>query len=540
MVEDVSHAVVQILTPSGSGSGFIVDADGRVVTNAHVVQRFSSVEVRLVGGQSYTGRVLGVDEVADLAVVEIDARRNFQPVTFGDSDHVSVGDDVIAMGFPLGNMLQGSSPTITKGIVSAKRVSGSGVELLQTDAAINPGNSGGPLFGSGGEVVGINTAKLFETEDGRPVDGIGLAISINEVKDRLDSLASGRNITVDTPTPIPTPVPTPSSQRGSEPFFADSADLRHDDDGFIETLTTLDSVRNFFVSSEFEVPYDASVGDWTVGFLFRNSGGGNLSYVAVAQDGRSSHHVRHDGEDTTLESGDIGSWNQNVGDTNTVSLFVVEERGWLFVNSEYVTDLDVSSGSGEGELEVATGLFENNEVPGYSTSVSNVEAWELSILYGPQDGSLTQDSAFIRTQEAGVDVSFAYARVEFAISDATDTWSGGFLFRIKDQDDFLIFTVTSGSWWRVSRAAHSDERWETLEESYSYEIDVDDLILNRVEIFFVGHIAILYVNDQLLGTADISSVTTSGDVEFGYGIYRDNDPSTARFEEFTVWGLEEF
>lgn len=538
MVEDVSPAVVQIATSDGaSGSGFIVDSDGRVVTNAHVVQGFSSVEVRLVSGQSYTGRVLGVDEIADLAVVQIESRRSFEPVKLGDSDSVSVGDDVVVMGFPLGDILQGSTPSATNGIVSAKRVSGSGVERLQTNAAINPGNSGGPLFGSDGKVVGVTTAR-YEEAYGRPVQGIGLAVSINEVKDRLDSLTKGRNVLHSTPTPAP--VPTPRSPRDSRRFYLDSAELPHDDDGFIETLTVLDRVRNFLVSSEFEVPYDASVGDWTVGFLFRNSGGGNLAYVAVNQDGLYSHYVRHDGDETALESGYVGNWNSNAGDVNAVSLFVVEDRGWLFVNSEYVTVLGVSGGSKEGELEVATGLFENNEVPGYSTKVSGVQAWELSNLYGPQDGTLARQPGFISTHESGVDVSFAYASVEFAVSDAVNTWSGGFLFRIKHQEDFLTFTVTSESSWDVSRATQSGEDWETLMEGYSNQIDVDAPVLNRMEIFFVGHIAIMYVNDHLLGTANIEPVTTSGDVEFGYGIYIDDDPSTVRFEEFTVWGLEEF
>ena len=392
MVEDVSPAVVQIVTPDGaSGSGFIIDSNGRVVTNEHVVRGFSSVEVRLVGGQSYTGRVLGVDEVADLAVVQIESRRSFEAVNLADSDLVSEGDDVVAMGFPLGGVR-----TVTDGIVSARIVSGSGVELLQTNAAINPGNSGGPLFDLSGKVVGVNTSRYEET-NGRPVHGISFAVSINEVKDRLDSLSRGQSVVNQTPTPAP--AATPGSVGGDDWFYLDSAELNHDDDGFIETLVALDSVRDFWISSEFEVPYDASLGDWSVGFLFRNSGDGNLSYVAVTQDGQYSHYLRHDGEDAVLEGGYVGTWNQNAGDVNAVSLFVVENRGWLFVNSAYVMDLDVSGGSKKGELEVATGLFENNEVPGYSTRISNVRAQELSILYGPQDDSLNRDPRIHRNPQ---------------------------------------------------------------------------------------------------------------------------------------------
>jgi S1-C subfamily serine protease len=113
----------------------------------------------------------------------------FRDRTLGDSDTVVVGEDVIAMGFPSGDIeVLHDSPTITKGIVSAKRVSGSGVRLLQTDAAINPGTSDGPLFDRDGRVVGVNTLKIFESGDGRPVEGIGLVVAISEVKDRMGSL----------------------------------------------------------------------------------------------------------------------------------------------------------------------------------------------------------------------------------------------------------------------------------------------------------------------------------------------------------------
>ena len=143
------------------------------------------------------GSVLGVDEVADVALINIRGYRSLDPVTLGDSNEIMVGEDVIAMGFPLGDTL-GASPTITRGIVSAKRSSKSDITLLQTDAAINPGNSGGPLLGRNGQVVGVNTSKLFRSDDGRPVEGIGLAVSINDVRDRLASLARGESVLLDT------------------------------------------------------------------------------------------------------------------------------------------------------------------------------------------------------------------------------------------------------------------------------------------------------------------------------------------------------
>lgn len=197
-IERIERGLVYIKTPSDSGSGFIIEEDGLVVTNAHVVEDFETVSVVTADGAEYAGDVLGVDEIADLALVKVRAGRRFATMGLGNSDSVQVGDDVIALGFPLRYEL-GSSLTVTRGIVSSKRVS-DGVEELQTDAAINPGNSGGPLVDRDGRVIGVNYAEL-PLSDGSPVDNIGFSIAVNELKKRMDALAKGNNVLLPTPTP---------------------------------------------------------------------------------------------------------------------------------------------------------------------------------------------------------------------------------------------------------------------------------------------------------------------------------------------------
>ena len=160
-----------------------------MLTNAHVVGSSSVVTILLEGIYELEGMVIGVDEVMDLAVIRLEGGRTYDTIPLGDSSDTRVGDDVIAIGFPLGSILTGSA-TVTKGVVSSQRYSENDVTFLQTDAAINPGNSGGPLVNSSGEVVGINTSK-YEQVYGRPIEGIGLAISINDVKARLEFLMSG-------------------------------------------------------------------------------------------------------------------------------------------------------------------------------------------------------------------------------------------------------------------------------------------------------------------------------------------------------------
>ena len=175
----------------GQGSGFIINEQGDILTNAHVVDGTDQVTVKLKDGRSFEGYVEGIDDITDLAVIRIDAGREPLPISrLGNSDDVEVGDWAIAVGNPLG-----LDNTVTLGIVSTLKRSSAAVgipdkriDFIQTDAAINPGNSGGPLLNAQGEVIGINTAIRADAM------GIGFAIPINKAKAVQASLARGERI----------------------------------------------------------------------------------------------------------------------------------------------------------------------------------------------------------------------------------------------------------------------------------------------------------------------------------------------------------
>ena len=168
----------QAVPRTGVGSGLILDSDGRILTNNHVISSAQLVNVTLVDGRSYPASFVGADPVTDLAVIQISAAQ-LVPARLGKSSKIEVGEDVIAVGHALG--LKGG-PTVSKGVISAvnRTISvnsqTSMVDLIQTDASINPGNSGGPLVNTSGEVIGINTAII----DGS--NGIGFAINIDDAK----------------------------------------------------------------------------------------------------------------------------------------------------------------------------------------------------------------------------------------------------------------------------------------------------------------------------------------------------------------------
>jgi serine protease Do len=162
------------------GSGFVIEPDGLIITNSHVVKGADEIKVKTSEEKSYIAKIVGTDPKTDIALIKIEVEEKLPAVILGDSDKLRIGDWVVAIGNPFG-----LEQTVTAGIVSAKgRVIGSGPydDFIQTDASINPGNSGGPLFNVDGKVVGINTAIVAAAQ------GIGFAIPINIAKDLMPQL----------------------------------------------------------------------------------------------------------------------------------------------------------------------------------------------------------------------------------------------------------------------------------------------------------------------------------------------------------------
>ncbi len=183
-----SNIFGQVTNTASSGSGFIISEDGYIVTNYHVIENAKTLTVITSDGSEYSAEVIGSDDGNDFALLKIDAT-GLPAVKLGKSSDLIIGDQVVAIGNPLGELTN----SLTVGYVSAKErdvtASGSIINMLQTDAAINPGNSGGPLFNMNGEVIGITTAKYSgTTSSGASIEGIGFAIPIDDVASMIDEL----------------------------------------------------------------------------------------------------------------------------------------------------------------------------------------------------------------------------------------------------------------------------------------------------------------------------------------------------------------
>ena len=223
IVSKVEHGVVQVITPHGSGSGFVVSDAGHVITNAHVVANAkglvrygATVTVRFLGKVDVDGVILdtGIPDNVDLACLQVIGNPLHIPLHLGNSDSAQVPDQVIAVGYPVPSQIQ-DALTVTQGIISAKHYGPP--PALQTDADINPGNSGGPLIDQQGNVIGVNTWGVDWA--GRvPVAGINFAIAANAVKLQFPFIARAINPPA-TPKPdTPAPAP-PKTQRGGAPQY---------------------------------------------------------------------------------------------------------------------------------------------------------------------------------------------------------------------------------------------------------------------------------------------------------------------------------
>lgn len=186
----------QPVSQAAAGSGFVITSDGYILTNYHVIEDADSIQVAFVDGTTYDATLVGGESENDIAVLKIDAT-GLTPVIIGDSDNVKVGEQVVAIGNPLGEL----TFSMTSGIVSAKDRSitmenGNVMNMIQTDTAINNGNSGGPLFDMYGQVIGITSAKLSGSSSSQAtIEGLGFAIPINDIKDMVTDIMENGYVT---------------------------------------------------------------------------------------------------------------------------------------------------------------------------------------------------------------------------------------------------------------------------------------------------------------------------------------------------------
>ena len=396
--------MVRIETYDGGGTGVIFETQGQtayLVTNHHVVEGYSQVNVVVNDYTTYLGTVRGTDRVSDLAVVSICCGR-FRALPFGDTSRLEPGDEVVAIGYALG--LSGQA-TITRGIVSAMRYDSLlQSNVIQTDAALNPGNSGGPMLSMSGEILGINTFRIDESDSGRAAEGLGFAVSETTVQARIPTLKTARAAPTPTPTRRPTPTPSYGGGWGGGYGPADG-ELWHDpSDGIIETEEAGIFLTDTIIAATFVNPYSATTQSWDYGFMFRKQWGGSVVFLVVSSYGAWELYWREDNnsESQDISTGKLRTFQTWDGGSNRLWVAVVGERGYFFVNGEFIAVLDLSAVTGPGDVSVITGAYTGNERVGAVTRFKEFQVGALRKEYGPVSGKLEDETDHIGLHPSGL------------------------------------------------------------------------------------------------------------------------------------------
>ena len=534
VVESARQSVVHVVrSAGGSGSGFIVDSAGYILTNEHVVSGGGRLTVILDDGTRKSASVMVSDATLDIALLKIDTPHQLPALSFATK--AREGEQVIALGYPFSDEL-GGEMTTTVGIVSAFRTLG-GVDYVQTDAAVNFGNSGGPLLNLRGEVVGMNTRGISKDQS----EGLNLAIHYELLATELWAM-----ILTAEAAPTATPKPVASSKIVFGPV---SESIPHDpDDGFLEIYHSSTWLADAVIEARFLNPYSRQKGEWDIGFLFRYRQGReyNLFHaVIIHSNGSWYHDLRTDEEKNRRLASDYSPHiTTSAHEYNDVRVVVFGDKGTLFINDNYIATLDLSGLKEEGTVAIATEWFADAGISGKSTTFENFTVRERKPLYGPVSGELKhspgddQVEVHYAEDDEGLWLSFYDLEVEATFynpySRSVKGWNYGFFIRAFT--DNLRFIVNSNEKWHV--IAWLDGESQDLEfGEIQTEFKANTGASNHLRAIVVGEQAEFYVNGHLVGVIDVGSVTFDGPVGVGTGFYNDSEVAGAvtRFEDFIVW-----
>ena len=539
MVERVRSAVVRIDTDFGSGSGVVFEREGQsayVATNHHVVNGSTRITVTVNDRQSYTGELLGTDSIQDLAVLRI-CCGSYTVAPFADTWNLSSGTEVVTIGYALG--IPGEA-TVTRGIVSALRYDQRYTSwVIQTDAAINPGNSGGPMFSIDGKVLGINTFKASEVG----VEGLGFAIAAQTVRATLPLLKAW------TPTPTPTArtTPLPTSRPTATPPSALSSDfgpldgeLLHDPtDGLVERQRARVSMADFIVEATFINPYSASTNDWSYGFKLRDAGRGQTTIHIAISSSRSWELLVVTPDSAVyyqvVDDGFITSLRLNDGDRNHIRIIGFGGRGVLFVNGNFVSNLELSDVTHEGDVSILAGIYTGHEVAGEVTRFEGFRVDELTKKYGPVEGAI-EDSTADRVgihNASGVRARDLVMEAEF-INPLGSDWYYGFGFRNPESNRLDVIGVTDEGWWSHNTRGTGDADYTTVKEGSVADSRMWASHSHHLLLIAIEEVGWLFSDDELVATLDLTSNQDYGN-SFALAGFFNNHNGTVTFEGFTVW-----
>ena len=540
VVDTARPSVVRVVTEDGSGTGFVIDDSGYILTNEHVVEGLTRVTIVLHGGAQISARVVSADAARDIALLKVDNIPGLAPLAFASA--AREGEDVIALGFPLGLH---ESMTVTRGIVSAIRTF-SGVKHLQTDAAINPGNSGGPLLNDRGEIVGMNTFIQREIE-GREYDaqGIGFAVSFDVLETRYAAMKSSPSLPPTpaarvTPTAAPRVTPKPAPSRGFGPV---SGELEHDEDNFVPHLYAPVNLTNSVIEATLVDTHSQHGRGWSHGFFFRKVDQ-RYYILTIASSGAWYLDLRdgeppHDAID--VQSGYSHNIKVGAGSENHVRLITLDDRGWLFINDTFEAQLDLGEISDAGGVSLIGVWFNDHEYPGTTTVYKNFSVRPIEVAHESNNGTIEHSG-----EESGVDTHRSRAWMADGIMEARyfnpffvpqGEWFSGLFFR--DGNYGRPHLVALAGWGGWIQASWTGSTWIILVTEAEEKVTTARGNANLLLVIALGDTGHLFINNSYVADLDLSDWTGTGRVHLTAGVLEGNTGTgvSTQFERFAVWSI---
>ena len=525
--------MVRIEGATSAGSGFVVDANGYILTNEHVISGQSRLTVVFDNGARLTATVIASDATRDIALLKVTAAGTLIVLPF--ATEVREGEEVVALGHPL-NL--GGSMTITKGIVSAFRTTG-GVSYIQTDAAINPGNSGGPLLNVDGEIVGMNTSGY----SGDVAQGIGFAIKFDVLSSRLTAMKAGES---SPPTPFPTQVPI-ATQTPQYVFGPESGSIEHDpNDGLIDVHRANVSLSDGIIEARFFNPYSTREGSWSVGLIFRNSDRNVVHMVVVSSQSAWYHYLRTGDVDTEQEL--VAEYstqiNTDTRGSNHVRIIAKGTEGWLFINETFIDVLDLSGLTSEGSVHAVGSFFRGDAITGKSTRFEDFTIRSLRSVYGPRDGDIRHDPDDGRVDAHRPRISLLDGIIEARFHNPYASWQGdwssGFLMRNSGLNEFHGIVIQEDGRWHHGLRTGDANATLALNVQYSLEIATASSSSNHIRVIALGDEGWLFINGVFMDKLGLRGWNKKGDVLAVTGYFTGDGIAgySTHFEDFTIWSAD--
>lgn len=541
MIIAARPSVVRIQAGNSTGSGVIYRVDGTsqsafVLTNQHVVEGHSSPIVWIEDRLSYPGIVRGTDATRDLAVIEICCSSSFLAVPFGSSSALKPGQVVVAMGYPLGIT---DSARVTTGVVSAVSADVPNLRtVIQTDAAINPGNSGGPLFNLAGEIVGINTFVIRSIGQ-VSVEGTGFAVAQETIATVLNLLQNAPAMPTPSIPSTPTAIPLPESNllvgpiNGELDHLTDSTRLRGFDTGV--------SLNDFKIEAEFENPFSPSVKVWNHGFTFRNVNG-TFHLVIISGDGSWLHYTRTEKGDQLQGAGSYQAFLPGQA-KNKMSLIVLNDQGYLFVNDSFVSVLDLSAISGEGAITLIQGVFPNDELTGSVTKFKDLKITRMNLEVDEETGFMVKAPGLIATSNRSITARNVVLTAEFLNPYAafSGNWSFGFQLRKSPTGVQHYVIITDSKDWMHYHRANAGASAELIEFDDADALEVGADIYSKLTVVADGPTLYVFINDDLATRLEIPEHDLPGGNRMIAGFFSGDQPAGTRSEyrNFKIWEFDE-